>query len=243
MRLERRNFRRILGLILALLLAAGNASAGSWHTLTEMEKAEKLTGLVTDYTGEIRITFLGDCTLGGEESSRNSRLGFAARIAENGMDFPFRNLTRLTKQDDFTVANLEGVLTDRKLKKVEKKYNFSGPTAYTEILTSGGIDCVTLANNHSHDYGEEGYQDTREALETAGVGWFGTDAPGVWRSEEGLMIGFVGVSWSLTGSRFHRYEAQVEALKTMGCAAVITVMHTGQRRQTESAGISLKSTE
>ena len=39
MRLERRNFRRILGLILALLLAAGNASAGSWHTLTEMEKA------------------------------------------------------------------------------------------------------------------------------------------------------------------------------------------------------------
>jgi poly-gamma-glutamate synthesis protein (capsule biosynthesis protein) len=32
----------------------------------------------------------------------------------------------------------------------------------------------------------------------------------------------------LTGSRFHRYEAQVEALKAMGCAAVITVMHTGE---------------
>ncbi len=229
LQLNRRSFRRALGLILALLqMTAGAAASGSWHTLTEMEKAENLAGLVTDYTGEIRITFLGDCTLGGEESSRNSRLGFAARIAENGMVFPFRNLTRLTKQDDLTVANLEGVLTDRKLKKVEKKYNFSGPTAYTEILTSGGIDCVTLANNHSHDNGEEGYQDTREALETAGVGWFGTDAPGVWRSDEGLMIGFVGVSWSLTGSRFHRYEAQVEALKAMGCAAVITVMHTGE---------------
>ena len=224
----RRN--RILALWGAViwLMLPGPARAGSWTTLKDPEDAERMTGLVTEYTGEVRITFLGDCTLGGEESYRNARLGFVSRVRENGMAFPFRNLARLTAGDDLTVANLEGVLTDRKLKKVEKTYNFSGPTAFTEILTSGGIDCVTLANNHSHDYGEEGYQDTRDALERAGVCWFGADAPAVWRSEEGLMIGFTGVSWSLTGNRYLRYEAQMETLKAMGCAAVITVMHAGE---------------
>ena len=214
--------------LFALQLLPGIARAGAWITLTDLEEADRLGGLVTEFTGEVRITFLGDCTLGGEERDRRAGLGFAARIAENGMAFPFRNLTRLTEQDDLTVANLECVLTDRKLTKVEKTYNFSGPTAYTEILTSGGIDCVTLANNHSHDYGEEGYQDTVEALEAAGVAWFGTDAPAVWRSEEGLTVGFLGVSWSLTGDRYGRYEAQMDALRQMGCAAVITVMHTGE---------------
>ena len=227
-RLMKTGRNKLLGWCLAaLLLLPGAARAGTWRTVTD--PAEE-TGwqVASEYTGSVTITFLGDCTLGGEEKSRSSKLGFAARVAENGMDFPFRNLSRLTEADDLTVANLEGVLTDRKLKKEEKTYCFSGPTAYTEILKAGSIDCVTLANNHSHDYGEEGYRDTKEALEKAGVAWFGTDAPAVWMNEEGLMIGFAGISWSLSGNRYLRYEAQVNALKNMGCSAVITVMHTGE---------------
>ena len=217
--------KRHLALALALLLLPSPAGAsGRWYqTDAEMPKAM----LVSEYTGEISLTFLGDCTLGGEEKSRNSRLGFSHYIDEKGMDFPFRDLSRLTEQDDLTVANLEGVLTDRKLTKEPKKYNFSGPTAYTEILTRGGIDCVTVANNHSHDYGEEGYADTKAALNGAGVCWFGVDSPAVWQSDEGILIGFLGVSYSMTGSRFARYQAQMQMLRDLGCAAVITVMHAG----------------
>jgi poly-gamma-glutamate synthesis protein (capsule biosynthesis protein) len=119
------------------------------------------------------------------------------------------------------------VLSDRKLKKEKKEFNFIGPTAYTQILTDGGIECVTVANNHTHDYGEEGYADTKQALEEAGICWFGTDAPAVWRSDDGLMIGFLGVNYSLTGNRAKRYAAQAERLRDLGCAAVITVMHAG----------------
>ncbi len=215
------------GALLLVLLFIFAHAQGEWTTLRGGEPPADTGFLVDEFSGNVTATFLGDCTLGGEEKSRKSSLGYLRRIQENGTAFPMRYLKELTGTDDLTVANLEGVLTDRTLKKVEKKYNFSGPTAFTEILTSGGIDGVTLANNHSHDYGEEGYADTISALERAGIGWFGTGDTAVWSNGEGLKIGFIGVSFSLSGNRYTRYQRQMEALRSMGCAAVITVMHAG----------------
>lgn len=217
----------VIFLAAMLLFPAAGYSSGRWFTLTPDHTPDYLVLSGEDFTGDITVTFLGDCTLGGEKKSRNSSLGFFRRVAENGLDFPLREMSRLTLTDDLTVANLECVLTDRDLPRVEKEYNFSGPAAYTEILTSAGVECVTVANNHSHDYGDAGYSDTKTALESAGVCWFGADAPAVWRSDDGLQIGFVGVSYSLSGKRYSQYLSQVEALKEYGCAAVITVMHAG----------------
>lgn len=225
--MRRRSVRWTALLLVLLLIPAAGLGEGTWTTLTETDDAAKAAPAASHYTGEIRMTFLGDCTLGGVEKRKNNRIGFFKRIEENGYAFPFRDLSRLTQHDDLTVANLEGVLSDRKLSKVKKEYNFIGPTAYTEILTLAEIECVTLANNHSHDYGDAGYADTREALEKAGVAWFSTDAPAVWENEDGLRIGFIGVHFSLTGNRFKVYEAQVQQLRDQGCAAVITVMHAG----------------
>lgn len=196
---------------------------GSWIPAKEADAA-KMSG----YTGTVTITFLGDCTLGGEEKSREKSTGFIQRIAKNGYEFPMRNLRRLTQTDDLTVANLEGVLTDRTLKKVEKTYNFSGPTEFAQILTLAEIECVTLANNHSHDYGEEGYADTKAALEAAGVAWFGTDGAVIWENEDGLRIGFAGVNYALYDRQATAYEKQMQALRDAGCAALITVMHAGE---------------
>ncbi len=226
---KKRIWKHLAPLLVCLFLlpsAAGASASCRWNTLTK-EFVPDYQVLSDDFSGDVTITFLGDCTLGGEDKSRGSQLGFVSRVKKNGLDYPLREMSRLTMHDDMTVANLECVLTDRSLEKVEKKYNFSGPTAYTEILTSAGVDCVTLANNHSHDYGEAGYSDTKAALESAGVGWFGTDAPAVWVSDEGLMIGFIGVSYSLTGSRYEQYLRQMDLLRSYGCAAVITVMHAG----------------
>lgn len=225
---KRRAVSLLAALLLAVLLPGGALGAeGRWLTLTEQADQSMLFQVADEYTGTVRLTFLGDCTLGGEESMSGSAFGFNERIRQEGMAFPFRNLLALTAGDDLTLANLEGVLSDRKLEKVPKEYNFIGPTAYTEILTLGGIDSVTLANNHSHDYGEEGYADTVAALEEAGIGWLGTDAPAIWRSGDGVMIGFLGASWSLTGNRYTRFARQAKMLKEAGCAAIITVMHAG----------------
>ena len=219
-----------------LLVPAFAGASGSWTTLTVKDGPSEQAYLVQEYTGAVRITFLGDCTLGGEEKSQNLYRGFVKTVERNGYAWPFRNLTALTAQDDLTVANLEGVLSDRELNKVSKEFNFRGSTAYTEILKEGSVECVTLANNHSHDYDRAGYEDTVRALEDAGVAYFGTDSMAVWRNDDGLMIGFLGVSGSLSGSRARSYEEQAQVLKSMGCAAVITVMHTGTEYETEPDG-------
>ena len=215
-------------LLAALLLFSGSARASGEWTAFAADSVPEQGWTVQEYTGTVRITFLGDCTLGSTEEIRNAYRGFARTVERNGYGYPFRNLAVLTASDDLTVANLEGVLSDRKdLKKEDKTYNFLGKTAYTEILEEGSVECVTLANNHSRDYGAAGYRDTAQALEKAGVAWFGTDRMAVWRNEEGLMIGFLGVSGSLSGDRYKAYREQMQTLKSMGCAAVITVMHTG----------------
>ena len=223
-----RLFRWLFTLLFSLRLLFTVAGAdGSWYTLCDDSFPEDLGYLVSEFSGDITVTFLGDCTLGGEEKSVHSSLGFFRRIEENGTAFPFRYLKELTLHDDLTVANLEGVLTDRDLPKVEKEYNFRGPSIYTEILSKGGVDCVTLANNHSHDYGDTGYADTKAALKLADICWFGTDSPAVWTNEEGILVGFVGISWSLSGSRYDSMKQQMEQLRDLGCAAIIAVMHAG----------------
>ena len=224
-------------LLAAMLLVSASAGAsGSWTTLSVKDAPPEQAYLVQEYTGTVRITFLGDCTLGGEEKSRNLYRGFVKTVERNGYAWPFRNLAALTAQDDLTVANLEGVLSDRELNRVSKEFNFRGPTAYTGILKEGSVECVTLANNHSHDYENAGYEDTVRALKDAGVAYFGTDSMAVWRNDDGLMIGFLGVSGSLSGSRFKAYEEQSRILKSLGCAAVITVMHTGTEYEYEPDG-------
>ena len=221
--------RKALALLSAVLLLPASALAGGiWRTVTEDPAPEDLPALSSGYTGEVRITFLGDCTLGGESPAPYPGLSFAKRIEDNGPDFPFRELRQLTEHDDLTVANLEGVLTDRSLKKKDKKYNFRGASSYAEILTLGSVECVTLANNHSHDYGNSGYSDTKAALESAGICWFDVNASAMWENSEGLRIGFIGVDGSLSGNRNKAFIRQAQRLRAYGCAVVITVMHAGE---------------
>ena len=220
-------FRKGLVFLAVVCLPVSALAGGTWRTMKEDPTEDEMMVVTSEYTGDVTITFLGDCTLGGESPPKYPALSFDRRIRDNGVEFPFRELVRLTAEDDLTVANLEGVLTDRKLSANKKTFNFKGPASYTEILLAGSVECVTLANNHSHDYGEPGYRDTKAALESAGICWFGTDAPAVWQNSSGLRIGFLGVGYSLSAGYYETYKKYVKRLKDYGCAAIITFMHTG----------------
>ena len=239
MNMKNRRYRGILLMLVFLLVfrTGGAAQAsGEWLMLSGEDAVPEQGFLVQEYTGTVRITFLGDCTLGCEEKTRTAGRGFPKTIERKGTDWPFRNLKTLTEEDDLTVANLEGVLSDRELPKVKKDFNFIGSTAYTDILKEGAVECVTLANNHSHDYDAAGYRDTKAALETAGIAYFGTDCSAVWQNEDGLMIGFLGVSGSLSGKRAKEYGKKAEYLRSIGCSAIITVMHAGTEYESAPDG-------
>ena len=117
----------------------------------------------------LHFTFAGDCTLGSEEAKRKQATSFDSVITEKGYDWPFANMQELFQNDDLTVVNLEGVLSDsNRNENKDKTYRFRGPTAFVDILTRSGIEAVNLANNHTQDFGKQGYTATQEAWRRRG---------------------------------------------------------------------------
>jgi poly-gamma-glutamate synthesis protein (capsule biosynthesis protein) len=103
---------------------------------------------------------------------------------------------------DLVFANLECPLTDRGA-PADKHVAFRAEPVLARQLRMAGIDVVTLANNHTFDYGLEGMYDTLEALSRAavaavGVGHSLTDAvaPAV-ISAKGLRVAFLGLATTL----------------------------------------------
>ena len=122
---------------------------------------------------QITISFAGDCTLGGDEES-DEATSFDAKYAEVGDPaYFFANVKDALSKDDLTIVNLEGPLTTSTNAKEGEDRLFKGDPSYANILTSGSVEAVTVANNHAHDYGDEGLQETVTTLDNAGVLNFG----------------------------------------------------------------------
>lgn len=217
----------LLAALAFLALPPAASAEAEWYVFSHAPQALTDVSMeVCEYTGEITLSFLGDCTLGGESRFRSAERGFVRTAQREGYAYFFENLLPLLSNDDATIVNLEGVLSDRDLEKVSKTFNFLGPTAYTEILTLGSVEAVSLSNNHSLDYGEEGYQDTRDALAAAGIAGFGTDHVAVW-ARDGVRIGFTASAFSLTQGALDALEEQIQMLRELGCQLIIHSMHAG----------------
>ena len=127
---------------------------------------------------QIVMSFTGDMLLASLHGKRASG-NFLDCAAKQEPEYFLQNVRPIFEADDFTVVNLENVLTDRNLTPKEKSTDpafwFRSGSANTEILTSSGVEAVSLANNHTGDYGTRGYQDTVQAVAAAGLEYGGND--------------------------------------------------------------------
>ena len=73
---------------------------------------------------------------------------------------------------DLNIFNLETAITDE-VKKEEKQYNFKTDSAFLANLKYIGLNVATIANNHSYDFGVQGFLDTLQALDKAGIRYVG----------------------------------------------------------------------
>lgn len=93
----------------------------------------------------------------------------AARVAQKrGMAHLLGGVGRLLRGDDLTIANLECAVTTRG-RPADKRYTFRAQPRLVAGLRAGGIEAVSLANNHSLDYGRQGLLDTLAYLRQGGV--------------------------------------------------------------------------
>lgn len=193
----------------------------------------------------ITITFTGDVTLGGEEWLENEPTSFKSVYEKNGPAYFLKNFADFFAEDDLTVVNLEGVLSDKNLPTVQAGKNgsffFKGKTEYTQVLTAASVEAASIANNHTWDYGETGLKDTVKALDAAGIEWFGTRKRNATDTEKFLFYEKDGVTICLMSLYWDDYlqgqkdgggaflADEIKRIKDSGeAAAVIAILHGGQ---------------
>jgi len=103
----------------------------------------------------------------GDLCSRN-RL---AHFIENGMnETVFGNIDGVVKKNDLSILNLECPIVNGFAKPIIKcGPNLKASPRIVDTIRYLGFKCVTLANNHFYDYGEDGVRDTINALDAASI--------------------------------------------------------------------------
>lgn len=175
------------------------------------------------------ITTVGDCTLGTDESF-DYDTSLNATYEANGKDYFFQNVRSIFQADDLTIANAEGTFTTSEDRE-DKQFAFKSDPEYAQIFSSGSVEAVTLANNHSHDYGEQGFEDTKKALDDAGVVHFGYDETAVMEIK-GVKVGLVGI-YELGDhlGRTEQLKDNIAKVKEEGAQLTIVVFHWGNEKE------------
>ena len=171
------------------------------------------------------ISVIGDQTLASAPQFRDSSVGYIARM-HGDYSYPFSNTAEYFLNDDFTISNLECTFTDKQLYSAQQ-FSFRAPTDYAQILTAGGVDFVTTANNHMLDFGQEGLDDTWATLEYYGIPYGKEDDSNLYTTESGLTIGIYTAYNSYKPSA-DKAAAAIRSLREQGAEYVICAFHWGQ---------------
>lgn len=114
----------------------------------------------TPDTRPVTIAITGDVMLG---RSVNSQL-----LATSDR-FPFNNTADYLSGFDLTVGNLECVVSALGQPEPGKQFTFEADPKAFARLNAAGFDILSLANNHSGDYGKAAFMDMTQALPRYGV--------------------------------------------------------------------------
>lgn len=177
----------------------------------------------------ITVSMIGDCTLGTDVNFDQSTSFDAFYQMKNDPGYFFQNVKDIFTADDLTVANMEGTLTTSNDRQ-QKTFAFKGDPSYTEILTRGGVEATNLANNHSHDYGDQSYEDTIQYLEAAGITTFGYDRTAV-MDVKGIKVGLIGIYELKDGlGRQQQVIDTIQEVKDQGAQVIIVSFHWGTEK-------------
>ena len=178
----------------------------------------------------LTLSVAGDCTLGTDETF-DYDTSLNAYYENYGADYFLQNVKDIFSTDDLTIANFEGTLTDSD-EREDKTFAFKAPASYASILTGGSVEAVNTANNHSHDYGEQSFDDTLAALDDAGIVHFGYDETAV-MDVKGIKVGLVGI-YELYDhlEREQQLKDNIAKVKADGAQLIVVIFHWGNETET-----------
>ena len=177
----------------------------------------------------LTLSVVGDCTLGTDEYF-DYDTSLNAYYENYGADYFMANVKSIFSKDDLTIANFEGTLTES-TEREDKQFAFKAPASYANILTAGSVEAVNTANNHRHDYGEESFNDTLKALDTANILHFGYDETAV-TEVKGVKVGLVGI-YELNDhlGREEQLKQNIAKVKQDGAQLIVVIFHWGNEKE------------
>jgi poly-gamma-glutamate synthesis protein (capsule biosynthesis protein) len=125
-------------------------------------------------------------------------------------------------------VNLECVLADSaKGENKKQTYRFRGPSSFTDILTSSGVEMVNLSNNHTDDYGKEGMQSTKDIVSAAELAYCQNEDVYI-LEKNGIRIAFMGINLSEYDTLGKKLNERIVSLKSdENCQFVVVIFHYG----------------
>jgi poly-gamma-glutamate synthesis protein (capsule biosynthesis protein) len=183
----------------------------------------------TPATETVSISFVGDCTLGGDMLGPSENR-FYRTVSKSGVidyGYCFKNVRDIFAEDDLTVANLEVVLTESsdyvKPPGGGKIFRLRGRPEYVNFLLDGNIDVVNIDNNHIMDFGESGLIETIGHLNAAGISSYGIERILI-LDVKGVRVGFVGFNkWDISDALL---KERITSARTL-CDILIVSFHWG----------------
>lgn len=125
--------------------------------------------LKTSEEGKLTISFAGDILF-------DPGYSIYASYKQRGYDINqciSEDLLQKMHGADIMMVNNEFPYSDAGAPLENKMYTFRAPTAAVSTLDEMGVDIVSIANNHTYDYGEQAFLDTLTTLENAGMPYVG----------------------------------------------------------------------
>ena len=160
----------ITGVLLVLLIFHEKwikpADSDNVHQQTDteteqVEATESIAETETEQEEPITIVFAGDVLIAAAMEQKHEIEGITGLVSEE--------LLAEMQNADICMVNNEFQFSNRGTPMEDKQFTFRTDPKNVQILLDMGVDIVSLANNHSIDFGTEALQDTFATLDSAGI--------------------------------------------------------------------------
>jgi poly-gamma-glutamate synthesis protein (capsule biosynthesis protein) len=179
---------------------------------------------INDSISATPLLFTGDVMLGRYVEKA---------INEKGIEYLFGERVDELLALHTAIVNLEGPIPKRHVKTPINGFQFSFPTSTVDILNKHSIEAVSLANNHSLDWGTSGYIHTKKVLDDVGISNFGAyseTVPEYFETKLGTTtvivygINMISSTWNMARA----IEVTKQLRQEHGSAHLIAFIHWGE---------------
>lgn len=135
----------------------------SYFSVVFEERNSKKAEEIKELNGKT-ILFIGDIMLDR---------GVEYLINKNSAYYPFEKINQALKGIDIVVGNLEGPIVKDPPYFSDDSLKFAFSSEVINGLVFSNFNLLSLANNHTFDMNEDGFEETKEILQEAGINFVG----------------------------------------------------------------------